>query len=158
METTYTSANAVLSAMIATLGIFAIVIAVAWYILQVIAYWRIFKKAGKPGWHSIIPLLNTWDEVDLSWNRTMAWVMVCLILVSSIVNNVISGQEYPSSFLLAVSWALAIATLVIGIMSQYKLAKAFGKGIGFFLGLVFLNPIFKLILGFGDARYQGRQD
>ena len=39
-----------------------------WYILQVIAYWKIFEKAGKPGWHSIIPVLNTYDQYDISWN------------------------------------------------------------------------------------------
>ena len=52
---------------------------------------------------------------------------------------------------------ISLVGAVIAIISEYKLAKAFGKGFGFFLGLLFLNPIFKLILGFGNAQYQGRQ-
>ncbi len=69
-------AGTALGALVATMGIFASVFGVAWYILQVIAYWKIFTKAGKPGWHSIIPYLNDWDKTDLSWNRTMALSLI----------------------------------------------------------------------------------
>ena len=51
-----------------------------------------------------------------------------------------------------VNW---IAALVLSIMQNVKLAKAFGKSTGFAIGLIFLNPIFLLILGFGDAKYVG---
>jgi hypothetical protein len=45
--------------------------------------------------------------------------------------------------------------VTIGIILVFDLAKSFGKGAGFALGLLFLNLIFMLILGFGDARYVG---
>lgn len=155
------AAQSALAAVFATMGIFAIVIGIAWYILQVIAYWKIFVKAGKPGWHSIIPFLNNWDEVDLSWSRTMAWVVTCLSIVGCVLSVIISNQQAQgvqiSGALNTLSIVVALIAIVLSIISEYKLAKAFGKGIGFFLGLVFLNPIFKLILGFGDAQYQGRQ-
>ena len=48
-----------------------------------------------------------------------------------------------------------IVNIVVGIMVNFKLAKAFGKGTGFGLGLLFLNTIFILILGFGDTKYVG---
>lgn len=48
-----------------------------------------------------------------------------------------------------------IANVVVAIMMLFKLAKSFGKGTGFGFGLLFLMPIFILILAFGDARYQG---
>ncbi len=155
------AAQSVFGALFATMGVFSIVFGVAFYILQVVAYWRIFEKAGKPGWHSIIPFLNNWDEVDLSWNRTMAWVMTCLSIVGCVLSVIISNQQAQglqvSGALSTLSLVLVIVVLVLGIISVYKLAKAFGKGVGFFLGLVFLRPIFMLILGFGDAQYQGRQ-
>lgn len=155
------SAQSALAAFFATMGIFAVVILVAFYVLEVIAYWKIFTKAGKPGWHSIIPILNNWDEVDLSWNRNIAWFVVCLMIVSGIVGNIISNRQMQgfevSPVLVGLSYVLAIVSLVFAIISEYKLAKAFGKGVGFFIGLIFLNPIFKIILGFGNAQYQGRQ-
>lgn len=154
-------AGTALGAIAATLGIFAVVIGVAWYILQVIAYWKIFVKAGKPGWHSIIPFLNEWDRTDLSWNRTMAWVMIgCMILGSILYSagtTVDADGQTVTTFIGNLGSILSLVGAVIALISEYKLAKAFGKGFGFFLGLVFLNPIFKMILGFGDAQYQGRQ-
>lgn len=154
-------AGTALGAVAATLGIFAVVIGVAWYILQVIAYWKIFVKAGKPGWHSIIPFLNEWDRTDLSWNRTMAWVMIgCMILGSILYSagtTVDADGQTVTTFIGNLGSILSLVGAVIALISEYKLAKAFGKGFGFFLGLVFLNPIFKMILGFGDAQYQGRQ-
>ena len=47
---TAVAAGSALGAFLATMGIFALVIGIAWYILQVIAYWKIFVKAGKPGY------------------------------------------------------------------------------------------------------------
>ncbi len=151
----------VLGGIIATMGIFAVVIAIAWYILQVIAYWKIFNKAGKPGWHSLIPVLNTWDEFDLSWNRNMAWCWLALMIVSGILNrsnnSAQNGDGSANGVLVAIASILGVVLFIMMIICTYKLAKAFGKGFGFFIGLLLLNPIFKLILGFGDARYQGRQ-
>ncbi|MBQ6504867.1 MAG: hypothetical protein IJI57_13245 [Flexilinea sp.] len=154
-------AGTALGAIIATLGIFAIVFGIAWYILQVIAYWKIFTKAGKPGWHSIIPILNEWDRTDLSWSSTWAWVMIACVLLGSVLSSlgttVNADGETVTTFVGTLGSVMSLAGAVIALISEYKLAKAFGKGFGFFLGLVFLNPIFKMILGFGDAQYQGRQ-
>lgn len=47
---------------------------------------------------------------------------------------------------------------ILGLITLYKFAKTFGKGFGFFLGLLFLNTIFMLILGFGNAQYKAQQD
>lgn len=163
METTpelSSAETAFLGGFFATLGVAAIFIGLAWYILQVIAYWKIFTKAGKPGWHSIIPVLNTWDEIDLSWNRTMAWIFLALTVVTSLLRGSIpqGGEENTGiTFLGIIAVVCGIALLIIALIQEYKLAKAFGKGFGFFIGLLLLNPIFKLILGFGKSEYQGRQ-
>ena len=82
------AAGSALAAVLATLGIFAIVIGIAWYILQVIAYWKIFTKAGKPGWHSIIPVLNEWDRTDLSWSSTWAWIMIACMILGTVLSSV----------------------------------------------------------------------
>jgi hypothetical protein len=48
-----------------------------------------------------------------------------------------------------------LVNIVISIMAHLELAKSFGKGTGFGIGLILLGPIFFPILGFGSARYVG---
>ena len=52
-------------------------------------------------------------------------------------------------------FVLMIINLVIALLHQYKTAEAFGQGLGFALGLIFLHPIFLCILAFGDYTYKG---
>lgn len=96
-------------------------------VLLVIANWKIFVKAGEAGWKSIIPIYNIYILFKISFGNGL-WFLLLLV---------------------------PIANIVIEIMLCYKLAKAFGKGIGFTLGLIFLPNIFSLILGFGSAEYVG---
>lgn len=50
---------------------------------------------------------------------------------------------------------LVIVGVIINIVTLYKQSVAFGQGIGFTIGLFFLNPIFNMILAFGQYRYYG---
>ena len=113
----------------AMLGYLAVLLVV--YVLVIIAMWKVFTKAGKPGWASLIPVYNMvvmYQIVGLN-----PWLLLLYLIPF-------------------VNW---IAALVLSIMQNVKLAKAFGKSTGFAIGLIFLNPIFLLILGFGDAKYIG---
>lgn len=113
----------------AMLGYLVVLLAV--YILMIIAMWKVFTKAGKPGWASLIPVYNMvvmYQIVGLN-----PWLLLLYLIPF-------------------VNW---IAAFVLSIMQNIKLAKVFGKSTGFVIGLIFLNPIFLLILGFGDAKYIG---
>lgn len=98
-------------------------------VLVIVAWWKLFEKAGEAGWKALIPLYNTYTIVKIVDGNGLKF----LLLLIPIVN------------------------IVYGIMLDIKLAKAFGKSTGFAIGLIFLAPIFMLILGFGDAQYQGPQ-
>ncbi len=125
-----------------------------WYILQVIAYWKIFEKAGKPGWHSIIPVLNTYDQFDISWNGAIGIISLIGLGLASFL-----GQQAEQNQAMAIAGGvIGFVCFVIAVIEDYKLAKCFGKGIGTFIGLLFLSPIFMLILGFGDAEYVGKDN
>ena len=52
---------------------------------------------------------------------------------------------------------IALAGYIVNIIGMHKLSLAFGHGVGFTLGLIFLNPIFILILGFSGDQYLGPQ-
>ncbi|AQQ70350.1 hypothetical protein SMSP2_00695 [Limihaloglobus sulfuriphilus] len=96
-------------------------------VLYVIAWWKIFQKAGKPGWASIIPFYNAWVTCQIAG---------------------MSGWAFIGFF-------IPYINLVFGIIVTVLLAKNFGRGVGFMLGLIFLPFIFYLILGFGESKYIG---
>lgn len=126
-------------------------ITILWYIIFAIANWMIFRKAGEAGWKAIIPLYNTYISFKISWNTSMLWVMVGCFVISAVLS------VFNSALGITLSSALSLVACVIGIMQTHMLSKAFGHGVGFTLGLLFLNPIFILILGFGGAKYRGAQ-
>lgn len=117
--------TAIGTGVLAVYSIFILVIVV----LSIIAMWKIFTKAGKPGWACLIPFYSQYCLFDIVWG---------------------SGWLFLLTFVPCVNF-------VIAIMLNLKLAKAFGKGTGFGLGLVFLNTIFILILGLGKDEYIGPQ-
>jgi len=96
-------------------------------ILMIAACWKIFTKAGQPGWASIIPIYN-WYILCKIVGRSGWWVILLLI---------------------------PFINFIIGIILCIDLAKSFGKGVGFGIGLILLGVIFFPILGFGSAQYQG---
>jgi hypothetical protein len=108
----------------ATIGL--IVLDVALIILMVAAMWTVFKKAGEPGWAALIPIYNIMVLLKIA-GKPMWWVILMLI---------------------------PFVNIIVLIIALVGLARNFGKGAGFALGLVFLAPIFYPILAWGDARYQ----
>jgi len=99
----------------------------AFTVLMIAACWKIFTKAGQPGWASIIPIYN-WYILCKIVGRPGWWVILLLI---------------------------PFVNFSVGIVLCIDLAKSFGKGVGFGIGLVLLSVIFFPILGFGSAQYQG---
>lgn len=117
------TANVLLQSGNGELVVLAIPLLVA--ILQLAGMWRVFTKANRAGWAAIIPIYNLYVMLKIGDN---AWW-----------------------------WLLLLFVPVVNLYAQYKIhagvARAFGKGIGFGLGLAFLGPIFFPLLGFGDYRY-----
>ena len=129
-------------------------IAFIWWLLQIIANWRIFTKAGESGWKSIIPLYGDYVSYRIAWQTSYFW----LIFILGIVASGIEGAANPNGdnmMLMAIVALIRLIIALIGIMYSVKLARAFGRGTGFAIGLIFLQPIFMLILGFGADPYYG---
>lgn len=129
-----------------------LVISLIWYIIMVIANWKIFTKAGEAGWKSIIPFLNTYVLFKIAWNVKMFWIMTGTLIAGSVCTS-IAGED--GGVLTIVGAAFSLISCVVGIIMIHKLSKSFGHGILFTLGLLFLSPLFTLILGLGSSRYIG---
>lgn len=106
---------------------FGLLIGLAILVLLIASAWRVFSKAGKAGWLSLIPIVNAFVLLKIV-GRPGWWLILFLI---------------------------PVVNLIIGILVSVDLAKSFGKGAGFGLGLAFLGLIFLPILGFGSATYKG---
>ncbi len=111
----------------AAVGIVSFLVYLVVLVVLIAAMWKIFTKAGKPGWAAIVPFYNIIVLLEIV-GRPVWWFVMLLIPVVNLV----------FAFILAID-----------------LAKSFGKGTGFAMGLIFIGPIFYPILGFGSARYQG---
>ena len=110
-------------------AIFAILY-VAFIVLTIAGLWLTFSKAGQKGWTAIIPILNILVLLKVV-RREWWWLLLMLI---------------------------PCVNLVVWIIIALDLAKVFGKGTGFAIGLIILEPIFVMILGFGQAEYQLEPD
>lgn len=122
------------------------------YIITVICQWRIFAKAGDKGWKALIPVYNIYTEYKLFWNAKMFWIAVLLAVVSHFVGG---GTE---GFIGIIGSLLSLASAALVLYRVHKMSVSFGHGIGFTLGLIFLQPIFYLILAFGKSEYIGAKD
>lgn len=141
------SESVAVAILIGSMGTVAL-LAIGWYVVGVVAYWRIFTKAGEAGWKSLIPFYNNYVQYKITWNTQMFWIGLIAIIVGTLLYNM-------DGFISIIGGIMCLAATVISWISLHKLSLAFGHGIGFTLGLLFLNPIFILILGLGSSEYQG---
>lgn len=147
-----TEAAAAGLAMGMTLGTM-LTVGLIWFVLQVIADWKIFTKAGVPGWKSIIPIYNYYTEYSLCWNGVWGLVYavaLCFVQLTQV------GETTPNIVVILLA-VVGVLAAVLHCLESMKLARSFGKGTGFGIGLFLLGPIFRLVLGFGKARYIGNR-
>lgn len=95
--------------------------------LIVASWWVVFQKAGQPGWAAIIPIFNLYILCKVA-GRPGWWVILFLI---------------------------PLVNIIVSVVLSIDLAKSFGKGTGFGIGLWLLGIIFYPVLAFGSAEYQG---
>lgn len=139
---------------LAVLGGIYLTVALVWWILQIVANWKIFTKAGQAGWKSIIPIYGDYVSYKIAWQSSYFLLLFVLQIVISCIDG-LANPNQDNVVLLAIVALLKVITTIISILYAVKLAKAFGKGGWFAAGLIVLSPIFLLILGFGDSQYLG---
>lgn len=125
---------------------------VAW-VISIIPMWRIFEKADQPGWKAIIPVYSSYVLYKISWKPSMFFITLVLGIIAS---TLLQLNDYMA--LVVIGVIINIAVMVLGILSNHKISKSFGHGVGFTVGLIFLSLIFLYILAFGSSEYQGAQD
>ena len=113
-----------------------------------IGRWCLLRKAGKPGWHSLIPLLNAYKEYSICWNGWLGLIAELCTVCSFAVG--------PLGLPSVLQYVLLSIGFLIGIPESLKLAKAFGKGtgVGVLLAIPVLKELGRFVLGVSKAKYQ----
>ncbi len=152
-------AGGIVSGIIVSTTIFVLV----WYVLLVIAGWKMLEKAGEKGWKSLIPIYNVYMLYKIVDMAGWFWAMIGLGVLMSIIStatgygpNVSLDQilaYYSNPLLFILSIAVCIFAIVVEIKYAYRTAKVFGHGIGYTIGIILVPNIFWLILGFGKSKY-----
>lgn len=96
-------------------------------ILILAAQWKVFVKAGQPGWACIIPIYSTYILLKIA-GKPWWWLLLFFV---------------------------PLVNIIFAIWTLNMISKSFGKDEGFTVGLLLLSVIFWPILGFGSATYQG---
>lgn len=94
-------------------------------VLTIVSLWKVFEKAGKPGWASIIPIYNVIILLEIV-KKPWWWLLLMLI---------------------------PILNIILAIIVTHRLSLSFKQSVGFTLGLIFLPFIFYPLLAFGDYNY-----
>ena len=127
VDTTGAGLLGIISGFLATYSLVVVILTV----LVVIANWKIFSKAGEPGWACLIPIYA--NVVQFKVVGLNPWLL--LLYLVPFVNFVV----------------LAVFAIVV----PFRLAKSFGKDLAWGFGLWLLPFIFNLILAFGSSEYVG---
>jgi hypothetical protein len=107
-------------------GLLGALVGLAFAAAMIAGMWKVFEKAGKPGWAAIVPIYNIIVLLEIV-GRPIWWIVLFFV---------------------------PCANFVAIIMVSMDLARKFGQGAGYAVGLVVLPFVFYPMLGFGDARYQ----
>lgn len=117
-----TSADAQVGAVPMLIGLVAIV-------FLIVSVWKVYAKAGEPGWACLVPIYNVIVYLKIS-GKPIWWIVLFFI---------------------------PLVNIIIALLVSIGLAKNFGKGDGFGIGIFLLGFIFMPILAFGDAKFVGQK-
>jgi len=98
---------------------------------MIASQWKVFAKAGQPGWACLIPIYNIYVMIQIA--KKPVWWLAIILLVP-------------------------LVNIIFLIMLLHEISKAFGKDVGFTVGLLFLGIVFWPVLAFGNAEYQGSSE
>ena len=123
-------------------------------IVSLIANWKYFKKAGKPGWACLVPYYVNYVNCEIGGTK-IVWFVISI--VGSLVGLGLSsaGGDEPNVIIAFLSFACSVMSLVAMIIIMHNVFKSFGYGAGMTVLFVFFPFIPIWVLGFGKCTYLG---
>jgi hypothetical protein len=112
--------------LLTAIGAYASFMLVVWVVL-IVSQWKIYTKAGRPGWAALVPIYNVLVLLDVA-GKPGYWLLLLMI---------------------------PFANIYFGVATFIGLAERFGKDTGYAIGLLLLPFVFFPMLAFGSATFVG---
>lgn len=140
-------------------------------LIRIIGRWKMFTKAGKRDFATLIPLYSEWTFFSIGTGngftgliltmlgmiQVCVWYIMMVLLEMPLLESIQTGDKMVYIFL-SVEFAVGVIVAICTIINNFKVAKNFGKGKGTGFGLTIFPIIFCLILGLGSAEYISKDD
>ena len=131
-------------------------------VLAIVGQWIVNKKVGRPGWHTIVPYLSHYTKANIAGNVKNFWIMLIASVVAIatmglgvLLNNGGEGNSTISMICILTSLPAIVVVIIMAARIEIGIARAFGKGAMFGLGLLLLPFLLYPILAWGNAEYEG---
>lgn len=153
------SAGIFILILLAVYGLIMLV-ALAFGIVSIIAYWKLFEKAGEPGWKAIIPYYNTFKLAQIATGSNLVgWILIGLsavYLVLTVIMQVVMAffdSDDPAFMLIMILFYLLVMVFSLGVAglsgyTHFMLGKSFGKPTVWNVLMIFFAPFLIIAMGF----------
>ena len=143
----FSSNEDVIYTMFAVIGmflVFVLAISLILLVLKVVGRWKIFEKAGESGWKALIPIYNTYTQCKIT-GISAYWIFIIFI------------GYLLGSFIIPFRFITNIICVYFSVILAMSTARSFGKSDGIGLGLFLLSPVFNMIIGCDNSKYEGKK-
>lgn len=120
-------------------------------LLQLIGTYEMFRKSGDAGWKALIPFYATYTRFNLYWDKKFFWIHMILLLASGYLGSSATGTAG------IIAGLVSLGLIVTSVKICLENARCFGKGAGMTILLILMPWLGTMILGFGNAEFQGKQ-
>ena len=129
-------------------SVLLLLFAVGLLVVSIVSNWCVFTKAGEPGWKIFIPVYGSYVSYRIAGVSLYFWI-------SLLLSTAVRLTDGPNGETTLLSSLFSLGASAVEVWMCINLARSFGRGIGFGLGLAFLPVVFYPILAFGPAEYIG---
>jgi len=128
MNTDYTAlSNSAMNEALRVPVTIILIVAWIWLIFSIIGLWKMYTKAGRPGWANLVPFYNCYCMCDIAFGN--GWLFFILLL--------------------------PYINYIFEIIMYYKFVRAYGHGVFYSIAAIIFQPVFFMIIGFGESEYIG---
>lgn len=139
------------------------IVAIVLGVINIIALWKLFEKAGEPGWSAIVPVYNfvqmikiATGEYKVLWAYLILWgAYMVLGFISGVIGGITEAMTDSSLLLSLISLVMSLIIMFMGIgmaviagYMSYMFSKSYGKSTTFCVLSIFFFPITNMIMGF----------
>lgn len=141
-----------------------LLVSIGMMIVQLIAMWKLYEKAGEPGWSAIVPFYNYFKMIKIALGSyKLAWVYLALVGVYMIFAfaSAMAGFFFKDSnelemmrlALMGAAYLMLIPMYVLIGYVNYMFAKSYGKSTALCVLTIFFSGIMIIIFGFDKNTY-----